>query len=82
VIEIKKVDSVSIVDRATAPQDPIKPNKKMNVLIAFMVGLMISVGLAFVLEFLDNTIKTNKDVEKILGLPVLGMIPDYRIDDI
>jgi len=81
VVQIKKVDSVSIVDKAVAPTHPIKPKKSMNVLIAFMVGLMASVGLAFLLEYLDNTIKSTKDVEDILGLPVLGVIPHYDIDE-
>jgi len=42
--------------------------------IAFVVGLMTGVGLAFLLEYLDNTIKTEEDVEKHLGLPVLGAV--------
>lgn len=80
VIEIKKVDSVSIVDKAVAPSNPVKPKKTQNVMIAFAVGLMLSVGVALLLEFLDNTIKSSKDVEKILGLPVLGEIPIYDTD--
>ena len=79
VIEIKKVDSVSIVDTAVTPTKPIKPNKQLNILIAFVVGLMASVGLVFLLEYLDNTIKTSKDVETILGIPVLGVIPNYEV---
>lgn len=78
VIEIKKVDSVSIVDTAVTPDKPVKPNKKLNILIAFVVGLMASVGLVFLLEYLDNTIKTSDDVEKLLGIPVLGVIPNYQ----
>ncbi|TWH59740.1 capsular polysaccharide biosynthesis protein [Desulfitobacterium sp. LBE] len=80
VINIKKVDSVSIVDRAVSPNQPVKPKKTQNILIAFAVGLVVSVGLALLLEFLDNTIKNAKDVEKILGLPVLGEIPIYETD--
>ncbi|WP_407306880.1 YveK family protein [Desulfosporosinus sp. SB140] len=79
VIEIKKVDSVSIVDKAVTPDIPVKPNKKLNVLIAFVVGLMASVGLVFLLEYLDNTVKTSNDVETLLGIPVLGVIPNYDI---
>ena len=79
VIEIKKVDSVSIVDIAVTPNKPVKPNKKLNILIAFVVGLMASVGLVFLLEYLDNTIKTSDDVEKLLGIPVLGVIPNYQM---
>ncbi|EHQ91874.1 YveK family protein [Desulfosporosinus youngiae] len=79
VIEIKKVDSVSIVDTAVIPDQPVKPNKKLNVLIAFVVGLMAAMGLVFLIEFMDNTVKTSEDVENILGIPVLGVIPNYEI---
>ncbi|MGC7870001.1 YveK family protein [Desulfosporosinus sp. SYSU MS00001] len=79
VIEIKKVDSVSIVDKAEFPNAPVKPNKILNILIAFVVGLMVAVGIAFLLEYLDNTVKTSNDVEKLLGVPVLGVIPNYKI---
>ena len=79
VIEIKKVDSVSIVDTAVTPDKPVKPNKKLNILIAFVVGLMASVGIVFLLEYLDNTLKTSSDVEKLLGIPVLGVIPNYEM---
>ena len=79
VIEIKKVDSVSIVHTAVIPDKPIKPKKTLNVLIAFVVGLMASVGLVFLLEYLDNTVKTSSDVEKLLGIPVLGIIPNYEM---
>ena len=79
VIEIKKVDSVSIVDTAVIPDKPIKPKKTLNVVIAFVVGLMASVGLVFLLEYMDNTVKTSSDVEKLLGIPVLGIIPNYEM---
>jgi capsular polysaccharide biosynthesis protein len=79
VIEVKKVDSVSIVDPAEIPDKPIKPKKITNIVIAFVVGLMASIGLAFLLEFMDNSIKTSSDVEKLLGIPVLGIIPDYKM---
>ena len=54
----------------------VKPNKRMNLAIAFLLGLMVSVMLALVLEFLDNTIKTPEDVVRHLDLPLMGMIPD------
>jgi len=79
VIEIKKVDSVSIVDTAVTPDKPVKPNKTLNVLIAFVVGLMASVGLVFLLEYMDNTVRTLSDVERLLGIPVLGIIPNYEM---
>ncbi|NLI92063.1 MAG: lipopolysaccharide biosynthesis protein [Peptococcaceae bacterium] len=82
VIEIKKVDSVSILDKAVVPEVPVKPNKKLNVIIAFLIGFMCSIGSALLLEFLDNTLKTEKDVEKILELPVLGVIPFYKASEL
>jgi len=47
-----------------------------------VLGVFLGVGLAFLIEFMDNTIKTKEDAEKILGLPVLGQIPDMtKIDE-
>jgi capsular polysaccharide biosynthesis protein len=53
----------------------VSPNKRMNIAVAFLLGLMASAALAFVLEFLDNTIKTPEDVARHLDLPVMGVIP-------
>jgi len=66
---------IQIMDKADMPKAPVKPNKKLYIAIAFFLGLMVSVGIAFLLETLDNTIKTESDVEKYLGLPIIGMIP-------
>ncbi|HWQ43314.1 MAG TPA: Wzz/FepE/Etk N-terminal domain-containing protein [Desulfosporosinus sp.] len=79
VIAIKKVDSVSVVDSAAIPDKSVKPNKALNVLIAFVMGLMASIGLVFLLEYMDNSVKTSSDVEKLLGIPVLGVIPNYEM---
>ncbi|MBM7869830.1 capsular polysaccharide biosynthesis protein [Clostridium pascui] len=67
--------TIEVLDRAKVPEKPIKPKKAINVAIAFFLGLMVSVGLAFVLEYMDKTIKTEEDVERYLGLPVIGIIP-------
>ncbi|WP_066633662.1 YveK family protein [Desulfolucanica intricata] len=75
ITEIMKLDNVNIVDAAVPPQAPEKPNKKLNILIAGVVGLMAAVGLVFLLEYLDQTIKTEDDVNNYLELPVLGAIP-------
>jgi capsular polysaccharide biosynthesis protein len=76
-----RVDNVSILAPAkvTDNQAPIKPQPVMNVAIALVVGLMASVGLAFLLEYFDSTIKNEQDIEKILELPILGVIA--QIDD-
>lgn len=69
--------NIEILDQPKIPKKPVKPNKKLNVLIAFFLGLMISVGLVFVLEYMDNSIKTKEEVEKYLDLPVVGIIPEH-----
>ncbi|MEW6726184.1 MAG: Wzz/FepE/Etk N-terminal domain-containing protein [Bacillota bacterium] len=72
--------SVVVVSEAGIPSAPVKPNKKLNIAVAFVLGLMVFTGLAFILEHLDNTFKSADDVARQLGLPVLGVIPDGRRD--
>ncbi len=67
--------SVSIMDKAVVPEYPSKPNKKLNVAAAFLLGLMMSIVVVFLVEYLDKTIKNENDVEKYINLPVIGMIP-------
>lgn len=76
IVKIMNVDNVSILAKAVTKEipSPIKPKPVLNIAIALVVGLMAGVGLAFLLEYLDNTIKSEQDIEKILGLPVLGAI--------
>lgn len=76
--EMMEVDNVSTIDVAKVPESPVSPNKMMNIAIATVLGMMVSVGLVFVLEFLDRTYKTPTDIERHLGLPVLGAIPDIE----
>ncbi|OED48299.1 hypothetical protein ACH42_02415 [Endozoicomonas sp. (ex Bugula neritina AB1)] len=64
-----------VVDKAFAPKDPVKPKKKLIVAIAALLGLMISAGIAFLLEMLNNTIRSTRDVEDKLNLSVLGVLP-------
>lgn len=67
---VKTIESVKVTD------NPVSPNKKLNIGIAFLAGLIISLGLSFLIEFMDNTFKTREEMEEILGVPVLGTIPD------
>ncbi|MEH7159001.1 YveK family protein [Neobacillus drentensis] len=78
---IMNVNNVSILAKADVSENPapIKPRPLLNVAIAIIVGLMAGVGLAFLLEYFNNTIKNEQDVEKLLGLPILGIIA--TIDD-
>ena len=70
------VDNVSILAKAELKENPtpIKPDPLLNIAIAIVVGLMAGIGLAFLLEYLDNTLKNGYDVETYLEMPVLGSI--------
>lgn len=76
---ITKANSVEVIDKAVEPLSPIKPNKLMNVLIAFVLGIMIGLFVVFLIEYMDNKMKTPQDVEKHLDLPILGVIPKEKI---
>ncbi|MED1009838.1 YveK family protein [Bacillus mycoides] len=82
IAKIMSIDNVTILSKAEVAegQSPIKPNKKLNIAIAFVVGLMASVGIAFLLEYLDNTMKKEEDIEKLLGVPVLGVVSHMEED--
>lgn len=67
--------AISVVSPALVPTTPVKPRKALNMAVAGVLGGFISVLLAFILEYLDNTIKTQQDVEKYLHLGTLGAIP-------
>ncbi len=73
--------NVSIVTTPKYPESAISPNKKLTIAIAFMIGVMCSVGLALLLEFMDNTAKSKEEIEEILGVSVLGILPEYTDED-
>jgi capsular exopolysaccharide synthesis family protein len=69
------LSNISIVDRAEVPSAPSRPRKKLNLLLACVVGLFGGVGLAFLFEYLDTNIKDAKEVENVLRVPILGLVP-------
>ncbi|PLT31776.1 YveK family protein [Peribacillus deserti] len=77
---IMNVDNVTILSKATVGDkvSPIKPKPLLNIAIALVIGLMAGVGLAFLFEYLDNTIKNEQDIETLLDLPVLGSIANIE----
>ena len=78
IIRITKTNNVAVVDFATLPHKPIKPNKLMNIIIAAILGEMLVLLIVFLIEYLDNTIKSEKDVEKYLGVTLIGIIPNFN----
>ena len=81
--KLMQIDNIHILSPAELPENPVpvKPQPMLNMAIAFVVGLMLSVGIAFLLEYLDNTVKSEQDIEKLLGLPVLGAISEINSDE-
>lgn len=79
---LMNVDNVNVLSPAIAIENPspIKPNKRVNIAIALVLGLMLGVGLAFLLEYLDTTVKTEKDIEELIGLPIIGLVSPINED--
>jgi len=79
--EAMKVAGIQRIDPAVVSEEhkPVKPNKRLNVAVAGVLGIFAGVFLVFLREFLDTTLKTPQEVEELLGLPVLGQIP--RIEE-
>jgi len=68
--------AVRIITRAEPPEYPSKPNKNVNMGISVVAGLFVGIGVAFLIEYLDTSVKTMADAETLLGLPVLTVIPN------
>jgi len=73
--EEMRTGNIRIVDRAEVPRSSVKPRKKQTILLAVIVSLFLGIGLAFFLEYLDNTIKIPEDVKQHLKVPYLGPVP-------
>ncbi|KPJ49944.1 hypothetical protein AMJ40_04310, partial [candidate division TA06 bacterium DG_26] len=78
IVEAGKMANVRIVDRATLPESPVKPKKRLNLALGLLIGLGLGIGAAFLLEYVDTSIRSPTEVEKLVGLPVLGAIPKVK----
>lgn len=70
--------NVKIVDEADIPIEPISPSMAVNVILATALGIMIALLFIFTQMIMDNSIKKESEIEKLLGIPVLGMIPKFE----
>jgi capsular exopolysaccharide synthesis family protein len=73
--QLPKSGVVTIIDYAKPGLKPVRPNKLVNIALGIIIGLVVGVGLAFFIEYLDTSVKTIDDVERSLQSPVLGIIP-------
>jgi capsular exopolysaccharide synthesis family protein len=74
-VALPKTMMVEIVDTAKPGTHPVRPNKPLNIALGIIIGLVVGIGLAFFIEYLDTSVKTIDDVERSLQSPVLGVIP-------
>jgi len=70
-----RANNVRVLERAIEPGVPVRPRPLQNLMLGLLLGLATGIGLAFTIEALDNTLKTQTDVEQFLGVPVLGLVP-------
>ncbi|MEL6547763.1 MAG: polysaccharide biosynthesis tyrosine autokinase, partial [Myxococcota bacterium] len=73
------VNNVRKFEAAKPPKAPIKPRPVMNMLVSLVLGVLAGVGLAFLVDMFDNTVKSQKQVEETLGIPFLGIVPMIKV---
>ncbi|MFS0922003.1 YveK family protein [Enterococcus casseliflavus] len=80
--DVLSVDKISIISNAEASSSPVSPNNKLNLAIGLVLGILVGVGIAFLLELLDRTVKDNKYVTETLGFTILGTVPQMSAKEV
>jgi tyrosine-protein kinase Etk/Wzc len=80
ILEARTISKVHMIDPPVTPGNPIKPNLSLNLTVAATLGLVLGLGLAYFVEYLDDTIKTLEEAEQRVGLPLLGAIPAILVN--
>lgn len=73
--KVMNMEAVNVVDKANVPKNPFSPNTKKNVLISTFLGAFLAIAVVVVIYLINDTIQTSEDVERYLGVSVLGTIP-------
>ncbi|WP_288736436.1 YveK family protein [uncultured Enorma sp.] len=76
--EVMNVQSVNVIDEAPVPEAPSGPNRPLYIAVAFMAGLFLAVAIVVVLDLVDTRVRTSEQVEELLGVPVIGRIPEMK----
>lgn len=76
--EVTKVEDVTTLEAAKLPSSPSTPNTKRNVLLGLMAGFVSAIAAVVLFELLDDRIKRPEDIEEVLGLPLLGIVPNFE----
>ncbi|MDH5466616.1 MAG: AAA family ATPase [Candidatus Aminicenantes bacterium] len=80
ILEAEKARDVEIIEPAQSPTKPVKPNVNFNILIGIISGLLVGMVLAFVTESFDTSIGRIDDIEELIKVPVLGIIPNTAME--
>lgn len=80
ITEVGQLGNIRIIDPAKPDYSPISPKKKMNIILGIIVGLGLGIGITFLIEYFDNSVRTAEDVERV-GMSLLGTIPLIKLDE-
>ncbi|AER43849.1 Cps2B [Streptococcus suis A7] len=78
VVEVTKVGDVTTLEEAVPAEEPTTPNTKRNILLGLLAGGILATGLVLVMEVLDDRVKRPQDIEEVMGLTLLGIVPDSK----
>jgi capsular polysaccharide biosynthesis protein len=73
--DLVQSDTLNVIDEAQDPKIPFSPHTKLNVIAGFFIGIILSIGIIFLLEYIDSTVKDEDELSELLDAPVLGTIP-------
>ena len=78
IIAVTKVSDVTTLEEAEVPKSPSSPNIRRNVMLSFFAGVIVMVIIVVFVEVLDDRVKKPEDIEEVMGLSLLGVVPDMR----
>ena len=76
--EVMSIESVNAIDQAQAPESPSGPNRPLYVAVALMAGLFVAIAIVVVADMLNTRVRSQEEVEELLGIPVIGRIPTMK----
>jgi len=78
VAQLRNIPTIEQIEKATPPAQPIRPRRSIYTILGGVVGLVLATGMIFIMEYLDDTLKTPQDVQQALDIPVLGYITNMQ----
>lgn len=78
IVEVTKVSDVTTLEEAVPAEEPTTPNTKRNILLGLLAGGILATGIILAMEVLDDRVKRPQDIEEVMGLTLLGVVPDSK----